>query len=156
MAMSSAGTTLAGVTSGASGPLTNLDNLSLGVSVSSSTAAVIVATDGGVQILSSIATAFVYVDVFLFADTPAIGTTPATSRQIARRRIFASNPVAQQAVANWSFAVLDFPPILPASLAYTYRVAAQLVSYNVVVGALVSGSSTSPLRGTLTAVLINK
>ena len=96
------------------------------------------------------------VDVFLFVDTPATPTTAATSRQIGRRRIFAANTVAQQAVTNWAFSVLEFDPVLPVPLAYTYRVAAQLVTYNSTAGAVVSGNPTSPLRGTLTAVVINK
>ena len=96
------------------------------------------------------------VDVFLFVDTPATPTSAATSRQIGRRRLFAANAVAQQTVVNWSFSVLEFEPVLPAPLSYTYRVAAQLVGYNSTAGAVVSGNAMSPLRGTLTAVVINR
>ena len=138
----------------ASPTLTSVPDLSLGVTVSPSTAKIVVSTDGGVQVNSALVSAFVIVDIFLSVDTPATATGPATTKIIGRRRVFAANAVAQQSVANWSFAVVDDEP--PGS-PYTYRVAAQLVTSSGV-PAIVSGSSTTLpwLRGTLTAVVINK
>jgi len=122
--------------------------------VADSTAAIVVASDGGVQLNSAVVGQFAIVDIFLFVDTPGTPTAPGITRQIGRRRVFAANAVAQQTVANWSFSVVDVePPGQP----YTYRVAAQLVTGNGA-PALVSGSATTLpwLRGTLTAVVINK
>jgi hypothetical protein len=138
----------------ASATRTNIPDLSLAVSVDNSTAATVVSSDGGVQLNSAVIGQFAIVDIFLFVDTPATATAPGITKQIARRRVFAANPVAQQSVTNWAFSVVDVePPGQP----YTYRVAAQLVTSNGA-PALVSGSSsTLPwLRGALTAVVINK
>jgi hypothetical protein len=136
--------------------LTNVPDLSLGVAVADSTAAIVVSSDGGVQLNSAVERQFAIVDIFLFVDTPATATTPSITKQIGRRRVFVANAVAQQAVVNWAFSVIDVePPGQP----YTYRVAAQLVTSNGGPTPLVvSGSSTTTpwLRGTLTAVVINK
>jgi hypothetical protein len=136
------------------GAILDVPDLSLNVIVADSTAGVIVSTDGGVQVNSAVAGQFVVVDIFLFVDSRATSTTAATSKVVARRRVFAANAVAQQTVVNWSFSIVCVePPGGP----YTYRVAAQLVQ-NSGAAAVVSGSSTLVpwLRGTLTAVLINK
>jgi hypothetical protein len=68
--------------------------------------------------------------------------------------LFAANLLGQQGFANWGFSVVD---VEPPGVTYTYRVAAQLVGNNGL-AAIVSGSATSApwLRGTLTAVLLNK
>ena len=68
--------------------------------------------------------------------------------------MFAANPVQQQAVTNWSISVID---VEGAGGPYVYNVAAQLVGNNGS-NAIVSGSPTLVpwLRGTLTAVVINK
>jgi hypothetical protein len=140
----------------ASSTLTDVPGLSLGVTVSPSTAKIVVSTDGGVQVNSALVGLYVIVDVFLFADTPATDIAPATTRTIGRRRVFTANAVAQQSVANWSFAVVDDEA---PGLSYTYRVAAQLVQTNGPPNvAIVAGSNaTLPwLRGTLSAVVINK
>jgi hypothetical protein len=136
--------------------LTNIPDLSLGVAVADSTAAIVVSSDGGVQLNSAVIGQFAIVDIFLFVDTPATATTPSITKQIGRRRVFmaVANAVFQQPIVNWAFSVIDVePPGQP----YTYRVAAQLVTSG---GAqvFVSGSSTTGpwLRGTLTAVVINK
>jgi hypothetical protein len=147
-------------------PILSVPDLSLGVIVSDSTAGVAVSSDGGVQVNSSFVGQYAIVDIFLFVETP---TTPATTKLVLQRRVYAANAVdRQQSVANWSFSVtLDRQP--PGS--YTYRVAAQLVATNASLtstAALVSGGAplepppalnvtTRPwLRGTLTAVIVNK
>jgi hypothetical protein len=134
--------------------IANVPDLSLNVVMSDSTAGVVVSTDGGVQVNSAVVGQYVIVDLFLFVDCPATTTTPETSKLIARRRVFAANGVAQQAVTNWSMSVID---VEKAGGPYVYRVAAQLVANNGS-NAVVSGSSTTVpwLRGTLTAVVINK
>ena len=134
--------------------MTNVPDLSLSVTATDATAGIVVSSDGGVQVNSALVGQYVIVDIFLFVDIPATATTGLTTKQVARRRVFAANAVAQQAVSNWSFSVVDVePPGGP----YTYRVAAQLVGNNGS-NAVVSGSSTTVpwLRGTLTAVVINK
>jgi hypothetical protein len=135
-------------------PIVNVPDLSLGVSVTESAAGVVVTTDGGVQINSAVIGQYVIVDILLFVDCPATATTPETTRLIGRRRVFAANPVQQQTVTNWSISVID---VEKAGGPYVYRVAAQLVANNGS-NAIVSGSPTvAPwLRGTLTAVVINK
>jgi hypothetical protein len=132
----------------------NVPDLSLNVVVTESASGVVVSTDGGVQVNSAVIGQYVIVDIFLFVDYPATATTPENTKLIARRRVFAANNVAQQAISNWSMSVVD-----PATAGgpYVYRVAAQLVANNGS-NAIVSGSSTVVpwLRGTLTAVVINK
>ena len=146
----------------ASGTPAEVPDLSLNVMVSDSTAGVVVSTDGGIQLGSALVGGFGIVDIVLLVDTPATATKPAATKQVARRRIFAANPAQQQAITNWSISTVCIePPGGP----YTYHVTAQLVSNNVPV--FVSGppSLTIPplpltplswLRGTLTAILINK
>jgi hypothetical protein len=133
---------------------TNVPDLSLNVIVSDSAAGVVVSTDGGVQVNSAVVGQYVIVDIFLFVDLPATTTTAETTKLIARRRVFAANSVAQQTVSNWSMSVID---VERAGGPYTYHVMAQLVGNNGS-NAVVSGSSTAApwLRGTLTAVVINK
>jgi hypothetical protein len=135
-------------------PVVNVPDLSLGVVMSESTAGVVVSTDGGVQVNSAVIGQYVIVDLFLFVDCPATNTTAESSKLIGRRRVFAANSVAQQAVSNWSMSVVD---VERAGGPYVYRVAAQLIANNGS-NAVVSGSSTTVpwLRGTLTAVVINK
>jgi hypothetical protein len=135
-------------------PVVAVPDLSLNVIVSESAAGVVVSTDGGVQVNSAFAGQYVIVDIFLFVDCPATPTTPETTKLIARRRVFAANSVAQQTVSNWSMSVID---VERAGGPYTYHVMAQLVGNNGS-NAVVSGSSTAApwLRGTLTAVVINK
>jgi hypothetical protein len=129
-------------------------DLSLNVTVTESTAGVAVSTDGGVQVNSAVIGMYVIVDIFLFCDVPATSTDPATTRLLARRRMFAANAVAQQTVTNWSFGAVDVPAV---GGPYTYRVGAQLVGNNGA-NAVVSGSATTVpwLRGSLSAVVINK
>ena len=135
-------------------PIVNVPDLSLGVSVTESAAGAVVSTDGGIQVNSLFAGQYVIVDIFLFVDSLANPAPPGEfGKLIGRRRIFAFNSIAQQAVTNWSLSVVDSQK--PGS--YVYRVAAQLVGNNGS-NAIVSGSSTLVpwLRGTLTAVVINK
>jgi hypothetical protein len=147
---------------GAAGVLTPVSNLSLGVTVSRSTAAVIISTDGGVQVLDSqIPEQFVIVDVLLLVDIPATLTSPAiVGKPLGRRRVLAANTSLidkhgdiQAGVANWAFSVFDpEPPGGP----YTYHVSAQIVSSSGPRAVVSGGSSLPHLRGTVTAVLINK
>jgi hypothetical protein len=146
--------------------IANVPDLSLNVVVTESAAGVVVSTDGGVQVNSSVQGQYVIVDILLFVDTPATETSPESTRLIGRRRVYAANMIlpppippalpqaVPQALANWTISVIDTPP---AGGPYKYRVAAQLVANNGA-NAVVSGSSaTVPwLRGTLTAVVINK
>ena len=124
------------------------------MTVSSANAAAIVSTDGGIAVNSAVANQYVFVDIFLLVDIPATATSPATTKQIGRRRLFAGNLLGQQGFANWAFSVMD---VEPAGVTYTYRVTAQLVGNNGS-AAIISGSATNApwLRGTLTAVLINR
>jgi hypothetical protein len=141
--------------------MVNIPDLSLNVMVTNSTAGIAVSTDGGVQVNSLVAGQFVSVDIFLFVDIPATPTTAATTKLVARRRVLAANAVDHlQSIANWSFSIVCVePPGGP----YTYRVMAQLFQNTITVGVpgpsvVVSGTSTflPYLRGTLTAVVINK
>jgi len=88
------------------------------------------------------------VDIFLFVDGD---TTP---KQIVQRRVYAINNVIAPNVANWSFtvAVTGLAP----NVAHTFRVAAQLVVGTTGTSAVVAGSASSVLRGTLTVVAVNK
>jgi len=132
----------------------DVPDLSLSVMVTDSTAAVVVSTDGGVQVNSAVAGQYVIVDVFLFIDCPSTPGSCDPTKPIGRRRVYAANAVAQQAVTNWSFSVVD---VRTAGGPYVYKVAAQLVANNGS-NAIVSGTPTTVpwLRGTLTAVVLNK
>ena len=86
---------------------TDVPDLSLGVIVTDSTAAVVVSTDGGVQVNSAVAGQYVIVDIFLFVDCPS---TPASSAPPSRSRAGACSrrtPSRSRAIANWSFSVVD-------------------------------------------------
>ncbi len=73
-------------------PIVNVPDLSLGVSVTESAAGVVVSTDGGVQVNSSLVRQYVIVDIFLFVDSPANPAPPGEfGKLIGRRRIFAFN-----------------------------------------------------------------
>jgi hypothetical protein len=98
------------------------------------------------QVSSSASGQAVVVDIFLFVDNL---TTP---NQTIQRRVYAVNNAIVPNVANWSFSVV-VPGLAPGT--HTFRVSAALV---VTTGSsVVVGSGTSnPLRGTLTAVVINK
>jgi len=139
-------------------PLTTtaaVPDLTLAVSVAESATGVVVTTDGGVQVNSAVVGQYVIVDITLFVDCPATATSPeGTTKLLARRRVFAANSVAQQTVTNWSMSVVDSAK--PGGL-YVYRVTAQIIGNNGS-SAVISGSSAtnSHLRGTLTAVVINK
>jgi CBS domain containing-hemolysin-like protein len=80
-------------------PLTDIPGLLLGANVSSATSAVLVSSDGGVQVNSNAGSQAVVVDIFLFVDGDI------TPKQIVQRRIYAVNSVIAPNVANWSFSV---------------------------------------------------
>jgi hypothetical protein len=130
-------------------PVTDIPGLSLGVNVTSATSAVVVSSDGGVQVNATNSGNAVVVDVFLFVDGD---TTP---KQIVQRRLYAVNVSIVPNVANWSFTVA-VTGLTPGT--HTFRVAAYLVQQVGAMQAVVSGSSGSNLhlRGTLTAVVVNK
>jgi hypothetical protein len=126
--------------------------------VNSSADGVVVSTDGGVQVASNALTAYAVVDIILCVDMPD------DCKELSRRRVFAVNTASGlQTVANWSFSVVDHPNV-PGL--YAYKVKAQLIQTNTLVGAYVSGPPPPPpltpplvlpwLHGTLTGVVINK
>ena len=69
-----------------------------------------VSTDGGIQLNSAIAGSFAIVEISLIVDTPATPTKAASTKVVARRRVFAANPVTQQAVSNWSISTVCVEP----------------------------------------------
>jgi hypothetical protein len=127
-------------------PLTDIMGLSLGANVTSATSALLVSSDGGVQVSSMVSGQAVAVDIFLFVDGD---TTP---KQIVQKRIYAVNSVIVPNVANWSFSVAVTG--LAPGVVHTFRVAAQFVVGNA--AAVVAGPASSVLRGTLTVVAVNK
>jgi hypothetical protein len=123
----------------------------LSVNVTSATAAVVISSDGGVQVNSNAPGQEVAVDVFLFVDGAEV------PNQIIQRRVFAANRAFPTTISNWSFSVA-LTGLAPGTT-HTFRVKAALVGNNgsaAVVGG--TGGATGPgvLRGTLTAVVINK
>jgi hypothetical protein len=130
------------------GALTDVPGLSLGVNLTPSTSAIVISSDGGVQVNSALTDQAVVVDLHLFVDGDV------TPRQIVQRRIYAVNNVVVPNVANWSFSAAVSG--LSAGT-HTIRVAASLVVTNGS-AAVVGGSSTmnAHLRGTLTAVVVNR
>jgi len=131
------------------GPLTlRTDGLSLGANVTSATSALLVSSDGGVQVNSNVGSQAVVVDIFLFVDGDM------TPKQIVQRRIYAVNSVIAPNVANWSFSVAVSG--LAPGVAHTFRVATQLVAATTGTAAVVAAGGSSVLRGTLTVVAINK
>jgi len=128
--------------------LVDVPGLSLGVTVSSATSAVIVTSDGAVQVNGTNTGQAVAVDVFLFVDGD---TTP---RQIVQRRVYAVNQSIVPNVTNWSFSVA-VTGLTPG--AHTFRVSAAIIASNGGVGAVVAGSGATPAnRATLTAMVVNK
>jgi collagen triple helix repeat protein len=152
-----------------------IPGLSLKVSVDQSTDGVVVTTDGGVQVASTVLNNFAVVDIILSVDVTDVSETGAVTlvtKELSRRRIVAANASvvlglgALQTVANWSFSVVDNQTVPGV---YTYKVTAQLVQSSGAHGAYVSGIPPingappqpfdvppSGLRGTLSAVAINK
>ena len=107
--------------------------------------AIVVTTDGGIQVNSSVNGQFGIIDILLFRDSPGVSAV-----QLAQRRVFAADTaVVQQAVSQWSFTVVDRPAV---GGPYSYRVAAQWLA-GTASGTVVGGSSTTVphLRATLTA-----
>jgi hypothetical protein len=152
-----------------------IPGLSLKVSVDQSTDGVVVTTDGGVQVASTVLNNFAVVDIILSVDVTDVSETGAVTlvtKELSRRRIVAANASvvlglgALQTVANWSFSVVDNQTVPGV---YTYKVTAHLVQSSGAHGVYVSGIPPingappqpfdvppSGLRGTLSAVAINK
>jgi len=120
--------------------------MSVTVNVPSLTSLLLISSDGGVQINDSIANHAVAVDIMLFIDGQ---TTP---NQIVQKRAEAVNYVIAPWVTNWSFSV-SLTGYAPGT--HSFRVAAQYVVATAATSALVGGGSSSPLRGSLTVVVIN-
>jgi hypothetical protein len=146
---------------GRPGEETAVPDLFLDVTVDNSTEGVVVSTDGGLQVGSSLLGVYAVVDIILCQDIPA-GIPPNDCKELSRRRVFAVNTLSGLPnVANWSFSVVDHHDV-PGL--YKYKVKAQLQQSNTANGAFVSGAPSSPpplnfpaaLRGTLTTVVINK
>ena len=129
--------------------LGDIPGLSLGVNVTSATSAVVVSSDGAVQVNGTNTGQAVVVDIYLFVDGD---TTP---RQIVQRRVYAVNNAIVPNIANWSFSVAVTG--LAPGVSHTFRVAAAIIASNGGVAAIVGGSSAAPSnRATLTAVVVNK
>jgi hypothetical protein len=133
------------------GFLYDIPGLSIGANVPTATSSVLVSSDGGVQVSSSLTGQAVVVDIYLFVDNL---TTP---NQTIQRRIYAVNNAIVPNVANWSFSVV-VPGLAVGP--HTFRVSAALVIATTAPTpgnwAIVASGMASPLRGTLTAVVINK
>jgi hypothetical protein len=127
---------------------TDIPGLALGATVSSATSAVLVSSDGGVQVNSTMGNQAVVVDIFLFVDGDV------TPKQIVQKRIYAVNSVIAPNVANWSFSVAVGG--LSPGFVHNFRVAAQVAASTTGTSALVAGGGMSVLRGTLTVVAVNK
>ena len=128
------------------GLLYDIPGLSIGATVPTATSSVLVSSDGGLQVSSSASGQAVVVDIYLFVDNL---TTP---NQTVQRRIYAVNSAIVPNVANWSFSVV-VPGLAAGS--HTFKVSAALVA-TTGSSAVVSSGMSNPLRGTLTAVVINK
>jgi collagen triple helix repeat protein len=156
-------------------PPVPIPNLSLKVLADGSTDGVVVSTDGGIQVASTVLNNFAVVDIILSVDLPPVaGTTTPVTKELLRRRVVAANAAATlgvgalQTIANWSFSVVDNQTVPGV---YTYKVSAQLTDQSGNHGAFVSGIPLPPgapppiegfdnppsgLRGTLSTVVINK
>ena len=136
----------------ATGSLTDIPGLSIGANVTTATSAVLVSSDGGVQVSSSLSGQAVVVDIYLFVDGD---TTP---KQIVQRRLYAVNSVIVPNITNWSFSVAVAG--LAPGMTHTFRVSAALVVATTAAApgnwAVVASGMPNPLRGTLTAVVINR
>jgi hypothetical protein len=147
----------------------DVPDLSLEVMVDSRTEGVVVSTDGGVQVATTVLNNYAVVDIILYVEgiSPETGEVILAPKELARRRVVAANAAARlgigqlETVANWSFSVVDQQDMRGL---YRYQVKAQLQQSSGGHGAYVSGSPP-PLppfmlppanRGTLTAVVINR
>ena len=139
--MSTASVTLSAVAAPADVP-----GLSLSVDVPSLSSYLVISSDGGVQVGNSTSGKAVAVDIMLFIDGQ---TTP---NQIVQRRVMAVNNVIVPWVSNWAFSV-SLTGLTPGT--HTFRVAAQFVVASSSTSVVVAGASGSPLRGTLTGIVIN-
>jgi hypothetical protein len=127
-------------------PPADIPGLSIGVNVTTATSAILVSSDGGVQVNSNTSGQAIVVDISLFVDGD---TAP---KQIIQKRIYAVNSVIAPNVANWSFSVAVGG--LAPGMSHTFRVSAALVTTNGSAAVVAMGSGV--LRGTLTAVVVNK
>ncbi len=125
---------------------TDIPGLSLIVNVPSLSSYLVISSDGGVQVGNATAGKAVAVDIMLFIDGQ---TTP---NQIVQRRVMAVNNVIMPWVSNWAFSA-SLTGLTPGN--HTFRVAAQFVVASSSTSVVVAGASGSPLRASLTGVVIN-
>ena len=126
-------------------PSGDVPGLSLSVTVPSLTSAVVISSDGGVQVNSGANGVGVVLDILLFVDA-------SPNETMKRRIIVVNNNSLVVGVTNWAFSY-SVTGLTPGT--HTFRVAAQYIAASAGVSALVGGSSMSVLRGSLTGVIIN-
>ena len=123
----------------------DIPGLSIGANATTATSAIVISSDGGIQINSQGGGQAVVVDIFLFVDGAATATV--------RRRHYAVNSMIVPNNVNWSFSIALSG--LSPGMTHTFKVSAALIANNGA-GVIVSGGALDPLRGTLTAVVVNK
>jgi len=127
------------------GLMQDIPGLSISVNATTATSAIVISTDGGIQINSAGGGQAVVVDIFLFVDGAATPTV--------QRRHYAVNSMIVPNNVNWSFSIA-LSGLAP-GMTHTFKVSAALMANNGA-GVIVSGGASNPLRGTLTAVVVNK
>ena len=130
---------------GTNGLVVDVPGLSISANVTTATSAVVISSDGGIQINSAGGGQAIVVDIFLFVDGAAMPTV--------RRRHYAVNSMIVPNNVNWSFSIAVSG--LAPGMMHTFKVSAALMANNGA-PAIVSGGASDPLRGTLTAVVVNK
>jgi hypothetical protein len=132
--------TAAGTTASMKSQLTDI-GLAAALTVTSPTTAVTVATDGGIQVNSTMTNASTVVNMLLFLDNAFI----------AGRQYILANNTGFVGVSNWAFttSVNNLAPGV-----HNFKVYAQWVggTNNAVVG----GASGSLLQGAMTVTMLNK
>jgi hypothetical protein len=133
------------LTLGTNGVLQDVPGLSISANVTTATSAVVISSDGGIQINSLGGGQAIVVDIYLFVDGAAMPTI--------QRRHYAVNSMIVPNNVNWSFSIA-LSGLAPGMM-HTFKVSAALMANNGA-PAIVSGGMSNPLRGTLTAVVVNK
>ena len=128
------------------GAPSDIPGLLIGANVTTSTSAVLISSEGSVQVNSANAGQAVVVDIFLFVDGDM------SPKQVIQRRVYAVNNVIVPNITNWSFSVA-LTGLAP-GISHTFRVSAALVATNGSIA--VVGGLSGVTRGSLTAVVVNK